>query len=313
MCIQICIKKITSTTSLGAIVMYKKLLVLSIIFISTPAFAGDADNISACVLKAKEFSGVVLDPFIVKYEGNIISRSTAQWDNAFCEVKVGSVYTLQVENQSYIYKGYAGKESYDLNANFQAKTDSAINQLKSRIALLQQRADQVSVSLHKPNPDKEWLARYINEGIQKSLGNSGELALTNSNQPSTAIQQKQNAATSTISSERTSTPLPKLPSVVASPTSYNEHLIPRSMPGDKGKYYLLEVQNVGGIVKALHKRVGVDAVGYTRTEINCQARQIREMGYSEISPEAIQEQPTNWHELVDGSSKSDLVNFVCNT
>ena len=84
------------------------------------------------------------------------------------------------------------------------------------------------------------------------------------------------------------------------------------MPGDKGKYYLLEAQNDGGIIKALHKRVGVDAVGYTRTEIKCQARQIRDIGYSEISPAAIQEQPTSWHELVEGSSKSDLVNFVCN-
>jgi hypothetical protein len=37
-------------------------------------------------------------------------------------------------------------------------------------------------------------------------------------------------------------------------------VIPRSM-ADKGTYYLLEEKRSGGIVKALHKRVGVESVG----------------------------------------------------
>ena len=37
----------------------------------------------------------------------------------------------------------------------------------------------------------------------------------------------------------------------------------------------------------------------------------REMGYSEESPEAIVDNPTIWAEIVEGSSKSDLVHFVC--
>jgi hypothetical protein len=224
------------------------------------------------------------------------------------------VYSLQVNGTDYIYKGYAGKEAFDVNTILQTRTQDAIDQMKSRIALLEQRASQISVSLRKPNPDRKWLTQYVNEGIQKSLGFSGELAIANSSQPSTSTstQQKQSTVASTISSEKTSTPLSELPSVTAPKKIGKEQLIPRSMSGDKGKYYLLEAQNDGGIIKTLHKRVGVDAVGYTRTEINCQARQIRDIGYSEISPTAIQEQPTSWHELVEGSSKSDLVNFVCN-
>jgi hypothetical protein len=87
--------------------------------------------------------------------------------------------------------------------------------------------------------------------------------------------------------------------------------IPRSVAGDKGKYYLLESKRQGDIVKALHKRVGVDSVGYTKTETNCRNMLMRETGYSEESPAKIVESPTKWFELVPGSSKSDLANFVC--
>jgi len=87
--------------------------------------------------------------------------------------------------------------------------------------------------------------------------------------------------------------------------------IPRSVAGDKGKYFLLESKKSGNIVRALHKRVGVDSVGYTLTETNCTTMQMRELGYSEQSPSGIKEKPTTWFELQPGSSKSDLANFVC--
>lgn len=83
------------------------------------------------------------------------------------------------------------------------------------------------------------------------------------------------------------------------------------MPGDKGKYFLLEKRKNGVIVRALHKRVGVDSIGYTLTETNCATMQMRELGYSEESPSAIKANPTKWFALVLGSSKSDLANFVC--
>lgn len=87
--------------------------------------------------------------------------------------------------------------------------------------------------------------------------------------------------------------------------------IPRSTAGDKGKYYLLEKKKVKNIVLAVHKRVGVDGVGYTRTETNCATKQMRQLGYSEQSPAAIQNNPTQWFDLVPGSSKSDVAKFVC--
>jgi hypothetical protein len=90
-----------------------------------------------------------------------------------------------------------------------------------------------------------------------------------------------------------------------------ETLIPRSVPGDKGQYFLVEAKKSGDIITTLHKRVGVDSVGWTKCEINCKARLIRDIGYSEDGPKTIKANPTKWYELVEGSSKSDLFNFVC--
>ena len=73
-----------------------------------------------------------------------------------------------------VYKGYVGKESYDLNQKLQGRTEDAINQLNSRIALLRQRAEQVSEKLKQANPDRVQLTRYVDEGIAKSLGGATE-------------------------------------------------------------------------------------------------------------------------------------------
>lgn len=88
--------------------------------------------------------------------------------------------------------------------------------------------------------------------------------------------------------------------------------IPRSASGDKGKYYLLESSREGNIVKTLHKRVGIDTLGFTRAEIDCSAMKIKEIGYGEGSVDNIKTSPTDWFDLVPGSSKSDLAVFVCN-
>lgn len=88
-------------------------------------------------------------------------------------------------------------------------------------------------------------------------------------------------------------------------------LIPRRDPGDKGKYYLIEKKQFGDIVTTLHKRIGVDSVGYTLMNLDCKNGKIQELGYSEISAKDIKQNPTDWYELVSGSSKYDIYQFVC--
>lgn len=86
--------------------------------------------------------------------------------------------------------------------------------------------------------------------------------------------------------------------------------IPRTM-ADKGKYYLLDAKTKGGITTTLHKRVGINETGYSKTEINCKTMQYRHIGYSEDGPEKIAGVADKWTDALSGSSKSDLVNFVC--
>ena len=94
-------------------------------------------------------------------------------------------------------------------------------------------------------------------------------------------------------------------------TAYAETLIPRSVAGDKGKYYLIESKRSGNVVTAIHKRIGVYDTYYTKTETNCSTMKMREIGGSDVSVNAIKVSPTKWFDLVPGSSKSDLANFVC--
>ena len=88
-------------------------------------------------------------------------------------------------------------------------------------------------------------------------------------------------------------------------------LIPRSVSGDKGKYYLIKKSKSGDIISAVHKRVGVDSIGYTSTKTNCKTGKMQEIGYSEVSVQAIKASPTKWFDLVPGSSKHDLYKFLC--
>ena len=150
--------------------MNRIMLAFLIAAYSAIACAADAENIQACVKRANEFAGVRLNEFDASYESNFFSQNIVKWKNAYCEVKMSSVYNLQVNGKQVIFNSFAGRESYDLNRALSAKTESATNQLRSRIALLEQRMSQVTAGLKVPKPDHAGLSRFIDEGIDKSLG-----------------------------------------------------------------------------------------------------------------------------------------------
>lgn len=82
--------------------------------------------------------------------------------------------------------------------------------------------------------------------------------------------------------------------------------------GDKGSYYLIDVQKKGTTFTVLHKRVGVYDTTYSKTEINCLNKQFKSLGESETSFEDMTYyKNSNWTEIVSGSSKSYLVDYVC--
>ena len=133
--------------------------------------ADDAGNIQACVSKAKEFANVLLNEFDVIYEGNWIDLSVAKWTDhdTVCKVKFESVYDLRIKGKIYIYEGFAGQESYNLNNKLQKHTEEAIEKMESRITLLEKRMEKVTNKLRTNDPDHSALKGYINIGIERAL------------------------------------------------------------------------------------------------------------------------------------------------
>jgi hypothetical protein len=89
-------------------------------------------------------------------------------------------------------------------------------------------------------------------------------------------------------------------------------LIPRSM-SERANYYLLSVTPDGEFLRTLHKRVGSSGVGYSITRIDCKTRRYQDLGYGDDAEANIRMYDSvKWTTLVEGSSKSDMVSFVCN-
>ncbi len=95
-----------------------------------------------------------------------------------------------------------------------------------------------------------------------------------------------------------------------------EQLIPRSSP-EKCKYYLVHSENKNGILRATSKQVCpknkfYSGVGFSVIDIDCNQRKYKTIGYGDDSISNVKTySSTKWAHLVSGSSKYDLVNFVC--
>lgn len=99
----------------------------------------------------------------------------------------------------------------------------------------------------------------------------------------------------------------------------NYILYPVYEADSKATYYIDTnsiVLNEEGLVTLISKRIGPDVTSYTLIKIDCINKKYIELGYSEESEQEISlyegKQPTYWSELMDGSSKFHLVQYVCN-
>ena len=91
----------------------------------------------------------------------------------------------------------------------------------------------------------------------------------------------------------------------------NEILIPRH-PSGSAKYYLVKIVKDGDYFKTTHKRIGKDTIGYSLTRIDCANKKYQDLAYGEdIDNITTIYSEKEWIELIEGSSKSDLVQFVC--
>jgi len=92
--------------------------------------------------------------------------------------------------------------------------------------------------------------------------------------------------------------------------------------GDKGAYYIIESKPLkDNVLYVLTSRVGKNQAytDFTKLNIDCKSMKYFELAGSSV--DGFQEKPTKkfndwsknskWVSLVNGSSKSDLVHFVC--
>ena len=95
-----------------------------------------------------------------------------------------------------------------------------------------------------------------------------------------------------------------------------QKLIPRSHP-EKCKYYLVYSRTNGNIKRVVSKQVCpknkyYNGISFSIIDISCKNKEFKYIGYGENDISHISlSSPSRWVKLVDGSSKADLVNFVC--
>lgn len=90
-----------------------------------------------------------------------------------------------------------------------------------------------------------------------------------------------------------------------------EELIPRSM-AEKAEYFLISVDNDGQYLKTIHRRTSSWGTGFSVTRIDCANKRYMDLGYGDDSQANIKMyDDTQWTQPIEGSSKSDLVNYVC--
>lgn len=116
---------------------------------------------------------------------------------------------------------------------------------------------------------------------------------------------------------------------VAGKSEYKFIPVPRSVAGDLGTYEILENEFNGNVVTVLHKRTGVDSVGYTRAKVNCSTMKRQDVGYLDYetsNPAAFPDPPKGvmpsqsnpmgevskkWYALEKGSSAYDVAKAAC--
>ncbi|MNJ40691.1 hypothetical protein D3C87_1473500 [compost metagenome] len=110
---------------------------------------------------------------------------------------------------------------------------------------------------------------------------------------------------------------------LTSNSSYANEIYRHPTSGDSGTYYVLSNEKLNSSVsKVLTSRVGKNSeyTDFTEVKVNCLSNQYFELAGG--SEDGLQNKPTKiladwskkskWAPLVTGSSKYDLVQFICN-
>lgn len=84
--------------------------------------------------------------------------------------------------------------------------------------------------------------------------------------------------------------------------------------GQAAKYYIVEQNKKGKLIEVLSRREGSSGVIWTKYEIDCAKKKMRTIAEAYDDLSTLKELPKDqqkWYELMYGSSKSDLFEFIC--
>ncbi|MDE4063692.1 hypothetical protein [Phaeobacter gallaeciensis] len=144
--------------------------VLAIAAVPSVSFAGQGDNILACIEAVKAYNGRSVDEFDALYEGNIINRSEVKWPDIVCSVKLGLVFDLTVDGNQLIVDQFSGADAKATYERLENQTDEAIALIESRVQILERRLEDARAKLQKPQPDIAAVAAHVESGIAKATG-----------------------------------------------------------------------------------------------------------------------------------------------
>ena len=102
--------------------MRRASITLTLLCVGMGAQAGELGDVVACIKAAERFAGVTLDVSDAKYQFRFLSRCTATWPNAVCEVELGKVYNLKINDQDVIVEQFVGRDAFDLNRQLDLET-----------------------------------------------------------------------------------------------------------------------------------------------------------------------------------------------
>ena len=145
-----------------------KNLIVTLVFVSPSALAGDAENIKACVDEAKS-AGVSVDPFQVIYKSSFFKPSVAEWANARCEVSSMNVENLIINGKEIIYQGFRGRAAFDLNQRLEREIDAAVNALYTRAQLIAAMKESSTKRLKSTNVDLTVVKRDVKSYVERAL------------------------------------------------------------------------------------------------------------------------------------------------
>lgn len=144
---------------------------ITLVALSLPAFAGESENIQACIKAIKANTGKLVDEFDVQYKSKFLAFDVARWPAIECEVMLEEVQNLSVDGKRFIVDGWPSPEAKAAYDALEQEVTAASAQLATRQRLIEGRLSDAYDKLRQPNTDIDSASDFVRQGVRKALGN----------------------------------------------------------------------------------------------------------------------------------------------